>query len=145
MRRAKGQFVDGSEGKAFQFTSGRLKGNQYAVGHKPINPFPVGHEPANLKLGKIRLVSQGNRHESMKITVPKKELKTDLPLRFDKQKNVSLDLSRYNYEKTYGAIKKRWVIRHVDGNHLNNNPENLAQISRAENLRLNIKEKIKFD
>jgi len=45
--------------------------------------------------------------------------------------------SRKIYEDTWGEIPKGYVIYHVDGDKLNDDPKNLIAISRAELLKRN--------
>lgn len=43
---------------------------------------------------------------------------------------------RFIYDKCIGKLKKGYAIHHIDGNHYNNTPENLEQVSRSSHSKL---------
>jgi hypothetical protein len=52
-------------------------------------------------------------------------------------KNKRVRRARKVYEDTYGEIPRGYVIYHIDGNYLNDDPQNLEAISRAELVKRN--------
>jgi hypothetical protein len=58
-------------------------------------------------------------------------------------KNKRVRRARKVYEDTYGEIPRGYVIYHIDGNNLNDDPQNLEAISRAELVKRNASKKLK--
>lgn len=58
-------------------------------------------------------------------------------------KNNRVRRARKVYEDTYGPIPKGYVIYHIDGNNLNDDPQNLEAISRAELVKRNSSKRLK--
>ncbi|WP_410510104.1 HNH endonuclease signature motif containing protein [Methanosarcina hadiensis] len=58
-------------------------------------------------------------------------------------KNKRVRRARKVYEDTYGEIPRGYVIYHIDGNNLNDDPKNLEAISRAELVKRNASKRLK--
>lgn len=116
-------------------TKGICKGNSgsFKDGHIPKNKgtkgltganrtsFKKGHLPANIrKLGEER-ICKSYGYISVKVAEPNKwKLK-----------------HRLVWEETYGEIPKNKIVVFLDGNKLNCDIDNLAMISKSENLLMN--------
>ena len=60
-----------------------------------------------------------------------------------KEKNKRVRRARKVYEDTYGEIPRGYIIYHIDGNNLNDDPQNLEAISRAELVKRNTSKRSK--
>jgi hypothetical protein len=59
------------------------------------------------------------------------------------EKNKRVRRARKVYEDTYGEIPRGYIIYHIDGNNLNDDPQNLEAISRAELVKRNTSKRSK--
>ena len=105
----KGQ-VPHNKGKPF-IAGGRSAEAQFKKGHKPHNYKPVGTIIYDKDGYKVIKVSDEGRH-----------------------RDKWCFLHRYNWEKEYGEIPQGHIVMFLDGNKENCGLDNLALISRKENL-----------
>ena len=116
------------------------------LGLRRCNPgmFKKGHKPWNTGLRGIR-VGGNTKFKKGHIPYHKKSDNTivtrkekNIEVNYIKLKGVWVKYSRYIWNRHYGNIKKGYVVRHKDGNSLNDDINNLEVISMAENMKRNI-------
>jgi len=119
-------------------TSGRT--GYFEKGHKPWNdgkkgymgPNATSFKKGNIPHTKLRLWSERiNRDGFIEISIPERNPYTGAPTRF-KNKHVWL------WESENGTVPKGHAVIFIDGNKLNCSIENLALVTRAELLSLNL-------
>lgn len=122
-RNNKGQFIDGENaGKAYRFTSERMKGNQHAKGNAPNRTsFTPAHSMANHACWKGGL--QHTPDGWYRLIAPKKRTPN----------------ARYVWEQVHGELpqKPAYVVIHLDGDKYNDDINNLLAITRAEHMARN--------
>lgn len=115
--------------KAWLFKKGSIswnKGIKLSIGAN-ITSFQKGHKPANTKPEGTVSARYHNRDKCIYLYIKISDRNWEL-------------LSRYNWEKAYGPIPKKHVIRFKDKDTTNCNIENLELVSMRDNLLRNAPE-----
>lgn len=119
-RNIKGQFAKGNL-SGVRFTSQSSKGNQHALGNPP--------NKTSFKVG-----TPQNQHPNWKGGI---QTMTRDGIYINTGVKQRTRQSRLIYTKHKGQIPKGYIIYHLDGNHFNDNINNLQAINRAELLKRN--------
>ena len=109
--------------RATCFKPGMIPWNRGKKGYMGANAtsFVKGQEPPNkMPVGTMltRFDKMGHERQWIKVSEPDKWMQN----------------SRYIYEKYCGELKKGMVIHHIDRNTMNDDPQNLLQLTKAEHL-----------
>lgn len=109
--------------------------------HKSTSVFPKGHEPWNKNLKGIHLSSDSEfkpgRESESKLPVGSVTIRDDKngkPRAWIKTDGGWEHRARVVYTAKHGEIPDDHVIHHVDGDTLNDRPENLQALTRAEHI-----------
>ncbi len=109
--------------------------------HKSTSRFPVGHKPWNKDLRGIHLSPdtefKAGRDSEQKLPDGKITIRVDKAGRLRAWLKVSgewLMRARVVYAAKHGEIPSGMVVHHIDRNTLNDRPDNLAAMTRAEHI-----------
>jgi hypothetical protein len=119
------QFAKGSKPNATAFKKGNvpwIKGRK-GLHHSPATEFKKGHPSNNKKpVGAITIRIDKNKAQ-------RRWIKVDDP-------NIWIEHAKFIWIKNNGEIPKGYIIHHVDEDSLNDDPGNLALVTRAAHINL---------
>lgn len=122
--------------------SKRLRGNKHATGSGPNSgSFMPGHKPWNKGLRGIHLSPdsefKAGRREKHYVPIGTVTVRTDKggkPRRWIKTADGWIEFARKIYAQKHGTIPDGMVVHHRDRNTLNDHPENLSLMTRAQHF-----------
>lgn len=122
-----------------------LFGNTFAKGHKPTNAFKKGGKPWNKGVKGIHLSpdTQFKKGHKQNNTMPvgaitirtSKRMKTRQYIKIS-EPNKWEEYAKWLWKRKYGYLLRGDVVHHLDGNSVNDLPDNILAIPRSDHPKI---------